>query len=119
MKYKTGVEVFVVIIRRINEEAFLAFAGIEPFFVTEIDEEAQGMITEYFPEGVEDVIALDEQETFYEDEEEEEEVEEEEEKEEEEGEEEEEEKEEEEEEEKDDYKIEKEEEFEEKIIYPL
>ncbi|XP_071644393.1 uncharacterized protein [Temnothorax longispinosus] len=80
VKYKTGVEVFVVIIRRINEEAFLAFAGIEPFFVTEVDEETQGMITEYFPEGVEDVILLapDEQEAFYEDEDEEEEEEEEE-----------------------------------------
>lgn len=78
MKYKTGAEVFVVIIRRINEDAFLAFAGIEPFFVTEVDEESQGMITEYFPEGAEDVIPLapDEQEAFYEEEEEEEEEEE-------------------------------------------
>ncbi|XP_011684355.1 PREDICTED: uncharacterized protein LOC105447830 isoform X2 [Wasmannia auropunctata] len=66
VKYKTGVEVFVVIIRRINEETFLAFAGIEPFFVTEVDEEAQEMITEYFPEGVEDVpLAPDEQEAVY------------------------------------------------------
>ncbi|KYQ60210.1 Thioredoxin domain-containing protein 6 [Trachymyrmex zeteki] len=74
VKYKTGVEVFVVIIRRINEEAFLAFAGIEPFFVTEVDEEAQELITEYFPEGVEDVVPLapEEQEALYEDESEEE-----------------------------------------------
>lgn len=65
---------FVVIIRRINEESFLAFAGIEPFFVTEVDEEAQKMITEYFPEGVEDVpLALDEQEAEEDEEEEEEE----------------------------------------------
>lgn len=73
MKYKTGSEVFVMIIRRINEEVFLAFVSIEPFFVTEVDEEAQGMLTEYFPEGAEDVIllALDEQEALYEDEEEE------------------------------------------------
>lgn len=62
-----------MIIRRINEEAFLAFASIGPFFVTEVDEEAQGMLTEYFPEGAEDVILLtpDEQEALYEDEEEE------------------------------------------------
>lgn len=73
MKYKTGT-FFVVIIRRINEEAFLAFAGIEPFFVTEVDEKAQEMITEYFSEGVKDtaLLALDEQEAFYEDEDEEE-----------------------------------------------
>ncbi|XP_070153057.1 uncharacterized protein [Polyergus mexicanus] len=73
VKYKTGSEVFVMIIRRIKEEVFLAFASIEPFFVTEVDEEAQGMLTEYFPEGAEDVIllALDEQEALYEDEEEE------------------------------------------------
>ena len=55
MEYKTGVEIFVVIIRRINEGAFLAFAGIEPFFVTEVDEEAEGLITTYFPEEVEDI----------------------------------------------------------------
>jgi hypothetical protein len=75
VKYKTGGEVFVVIIRRINEEAFLAFAGNEPLFVTEVDEEAQEMITEYFPEGAEDMptLASAEQEAFYEDEEEEEE----------------------------------------------
>lgn len=67
-----------MIIRRINEEAFLAFAGIEPFFVTEIDEKAQEMVTKYFPEGTEDVIPLspDEQEALYQDEEEEEEEEE-------------------------------------------
>jgi len=95
VKYKTGVEIFVVIIRRINEEVFLAFAGIEPFFVTEVDEEAQRMITEYFPEGVEDVIPLapDEQEALYEDEEEEE--------------------------EEEDYDEEEEEEFEENTIYPF
>lgn len=97
MKYKTGVEVFVVIIRRINEESFLAFAGIEPFFVTEVDEEAQEMITEYFPEGVEDVpLALDEQEALYEADEEEEE-----------------------EEKEEEYEEEEEEEFEENTIYPF
>lgn len=93
MKYKTGVEVFIVIIRRINEGTFLAFANIEPFFVTEVDEEAQGMLTEYFPEGAEDVILLtpDEQEALYEDEEEEEE----------------------------DYEEEEEEEFDENNVYPF
>lgn len=72
VKYKTGIEVFVVIIRRINEEVFLAFAGNEPFFVTEVDEEAEGMVTEYFPEGAVDVIPLaaDDEETLYEEEEE-------------------------------------------------
>lgn len=72
MKHKTGDEVFVLIIRRINEEIFLTFAGIEPSFVTEVDDVAQQMITEYFPEGAEDVIPLtpDEEEAFYEGEEE-------------------------------------------------
>lgn len=62
----------MVILRRTKEEAFLTFAGIEPFFVTENNEEAERMITEYFPEGAEDVIPLapDEQEAFYEGEEE-------------------------------------------------
>ncbi|KAG5346189.1 TXND6 protein, partial [Acromyrmex charruanus] len=75
VKYKTGVEIFVVIIRRINEETFLAFAGIEPFFVTEVDEEVQEVITAYFSEGVEDVTP-EEQKALYEDEGEEEEKEE-------------------------------------------
>ncbi|KAL6258706.1 hypothetical protein P5V15_010656 [Pogonomyrmex californicus] len=101
MKYKTGVEVFVVIIRRVNEEVFLAFAGIEPFFVTEVDEEAQEMIMEYFPEGAEDVIPLvsDEQEVLYEKEEEV--------------------KKQKKEEEKEDYDESVEEEFEENIVYPF
>lgn len=69
VKYKTGTEVIVMIIQRINEETFLAFAGIEPFFVTEVDEEAQEIITEFFSERVEDTVplTLDEQEAFYED----------------------------------------------------
>lgn len=72
MKYKTGAEVFVLIVRRINEETFLAFAGIQPSFVTEVDDAAHHMITEYFPEGAEDVILLapDEKEALYEEEEE-------------------------------------------------
>ncbi|XP_025153537.1 uncharacterized protein LOC112588291 [Harpegnathos saltator] len=72
VRHKTGAEVFVLIVRRINEEIFLAFAGIEPFFVTEIEDVAQRMIMEYFPEGAEDVIPLSptEEEAFYEKEEE-------------------------------------------------
>lgn len=69
--YKTDAEVFVVIVRRVSEEAFLAFAGIEPYFLTEVDEEAREMTTEYFPEGAEDVIPLaphDEEEALYEEE---------------------------------------------------
>lgn len=49
---------------------------MKPFFVTEVDEEAQGMLTEYFPEGAKDVILLEPDEALYEDEEEEEEEEE-------------------------------------------
>lgn len=66
MKYKTGDEIFVLILRRINEEVFLAFAGIEPFFVTENDEEAKTMVVEYFPEGAQDAIlfTLNEEEEF-------------------------------------------------------
>lgn len=66
MKHKTGAEVFVLIIRRINEEIFLAFAGIHPFFVTENEDVAQRMITEYFPEGAEDVISITPEEILYE-----------------------------------------------------
>lgn len=58
----------MIIIRRISEDAFLSFASIEPYFVTEDDEKAQAMIDEYFPEGAEDWIL----ESFEEEEEEEE-----------------------------------------------
>ncbi|XP_012272397.2 uncharacterized protein LOC105695435 [Orussus abietinus] len=74
-RHKTGGEVFVVIIRRVNEEAFLAFAGIEPYFVTEDTEEAEKMIEQYFPEGVVDatleepVVDGEEEESFEEEEE--------------------------------------------------
>ncbi|XP_017762370.1 PREDICTED: uncharacterized protein LOC108552374 [Eufriesea mexicana] len=69
-KYQTGNEIFVIIIRRISEDAFLSFASIEPYFVTEDDEKAQAMIDEYFPEGAEDVILEEfdeeeEEEEFY------------------------------------------------------
>ncbi|XP_076626727.1 uncharacterized protein LOC143344499 [Colletes latitarsis] len=56
VRYKTGGEIFVVILRRISEEVFLTFASIQPYFVTEIDEEAQAMIEEYFPEDAEDTF---------------------------------------------------------------
>ncbi|XP_053986999.1 uncharacterized protein LOC128880691 [Hylaeus volcanicus] len=71
VRYKTGGEIFVVIIRRINEDAFLSFASIHPYFVTEDDEEAQAMIEEYFPEGAEDAIfegLYDDQEDYGEEE---------------------------------------------------
>nr|XP_031844672.1 uncharacterized protein LOC116432239 [Nomia melanderi] len=62
VRRRTGAEVFVLIVRRINDDVFLSFASIEPYFVTEVDEEAQAMIDEYFPEGAEDVpfVALTE-----------------------------------------------------------
>ncbi|CAK9809989.1 Thioredoxin domain-containing protein 6 [Anthophora plagiata] len=73
-KYQTGNEVFVVIIRRISEDAFLSFASIGPYFVQEDDEKSEAMIDEYFPEGAEDVILedfdeSDEEEESYEEEE--------------------------------------------------
>lgn len=55
VRYRTGGEVFVVILRRVNEDAFLSFASIGPYFVTEDNDEAEAMIDEYFPEGAEDV----------------------------------------------------------------
>ncbi|XP_076654222.1 uncharacterized protein LOC143359832 [Halictus rubicundus] len=76
VKYKTGAEVFVVIIQRITDDVFLSFASIEPYFVTEVDEEAYAMINEYFPEGAEDVVfdlyadIRDDDDQDYEDEEE-------------------------------------------------
>ncbi|XP_029049566.2 uncharacterized protein LOC114879127 [Osmia bicornis bicornis] len=56
MKYQTGGEIFVVILRRMSEEVFLTFASIQPYCVVEDDEQAQAMIDEYFPEGVEDMV---------------------------------------------------------------
>ena len=73
-RFQTGAEIFVIIIRRISEDAFLSFASIEPYFITEDDEKAQAMIDEYFPEGAEDVSLemLEEEEEVEEEEEEEE-----------------------------------------------
>ncbi|XP_033322185.2 uncharacterized protein LOC117218141, partial [Megalopta genalis] len=84
VRYKTGGEVFVVIVERISDDVFLSFASNEPYFVTEVDEDAQAMIDEYFPEGVEDMppdmfaMIQEEEDQDYEQEEEEEEEEEEE-----------------------------------------
>ncbi|XP_076754872.1 uncharacterized protein LOC143425768 [Xylocopa sonorina] len=72
-KLQTGNEVFVIILRRISEDAFLSFASVEPYFITEDDEVAQAMIDEYFPEGAEDVslleILVEDEEESYEEEE--------------------------------------------------
>ncbi|XP_076232878.1 uncharacterized protein LOC143178233 [Calliopsis andreniformis] len=72
VRYKTGNEVFVIILRRVSEDAFLSFASIEPYFVTEDNDEAEAMIDEYFPEGAEDVVMedFDDEEEEYEEEEE-------------------------------------------------
>ena len=73
IKYKTGNEIIVIVLRRIHDEAFLSFAGNEPYFVTEVNEEAQKMIDEYFPPGTIDFIPIDpdaeeeeEEEDYYE-----------------------------------------------------
>lgn len=75
-KYQTGNEIFVIILRRVSEDAFLSFASIEPYFVTEDHEKAEAMIDEYFPEGAEDAILelyledeMEEEEEYYEEEE--------------------------------------------------
>jgi hypothetical protein len=47
-----------VIVRRIHEDVFLTFASNQPYFVTEVNEEAEEMILQYFPEGAVDVIPL-------------------------------------------------------------
>jgi len=67
VKYKTGNEIFVVIIRKTHEDVFLTFASSQPFFVTEVNEEAEQMILRYFPEGAVDVIPLapGEEDIFY------------------------------------------------------
>lgn len=66
----------MIILRRVTEDAFLSFASIEPYFITEDHERAEAMIDEYFPEGAEDAILelyLDEEEEeeeeYYEEEE--------------------------------------------------
>lgn len=56
MKHKTGYEVFVVVIQRISEDAFYSFAGIEPYFATEDDQEAGEIINTYFPPDAVDVM---------------------------------------------------------------
>ena len=59
MRFKTGDEIFVVILRKISTEAFLSFAGIEPYYVNEDNDQVLEIIGEYFPEGVEDVADVD------------------------------------------------------------
>lgn len=67
VKYKTGNEIFVIVLRRVNEEAFLAFAGNEPFYVTEDNDEVERMVEQYFPLGATDVLPEDpdEEEDYY------------------------------------------------------
>lgn len=67
----------MIILRRVSEDAFLSFASIEPYFITEDHEKAEAMIDEYFPEGAEDAILElyleeeeEEEEEYYEEEEE-------------------------------------------------
>lgn len=66
----------MIILRRVTEDAFLSFASIEPYFITEDHERAEAMIDEYFPEGAEDAILElyleeeeEEEEEYYEEEE--------------------------------------------------
>lgn len=54
MKYKTGNEVFVVVLNYLNEETFLGFAGIEPYFESQSPDETLELINLYFPEGAVD-----------------------------------------------------------------
>ncbi|XP_024942923.1 uncharacterized protein LOC107269952, partial [Cephus cinctus] len=62
VKHKTGGEVFIVIIRRAHDEAFLAFAGIEPYFLSEDNDEAEAIGAVYFPAGAVDLIPQDTEE---------------------------------------------------------
>ncbi|KAL2718977.1 TXND6 protein [Vespula squamosa] len=47
---KATTEVFVVVIRKINEEIFLGFAGINPYYATEKEDEVEKVIAIYFSE---------------------------------------------------------------------
>ncbi|KAI4486830.1 hypothetical protein M0804_006200 [Polistes exclamans] len=47
---KATIEIFIAVIRKINEEAFLAFAGINPYFATEDENQVRKVIADYFPE---------------------------------------------------------------------
>lgn len=45
---KPTIEIFVVVMKRINEEIFLGFAGINPYFATEEEDEVKKVIAYYF-----------------------------------------------------------------------
>ncbi|XP_043677080.1 uncharacterized protein LOC122633351 [Vespula pensylvanica] len=47
---KVTTEVFIVVIRKINEEVFLGFAGINPYYATENEDEVKKVIAIYFSE---------------------------------------------------------------------
>ncbi|XP_048507889.1 uncharacterized protein LOC125500191 [Athalia rosae] len=73
VKYKTGYEVFVVVLEYVSEEAFLGFAGIEPYFESQSQEETAELIELYFPEGAVDELPMELQRGLYADTEEDEE----------------------------------------------
>lgn len=52
--YQSGNEVIVVVLKRIGENAFLAFAGNSPIFVEEDGKEAANIVKEWFPAGAVD-----------------------------------------------------------------
>ncbi|XP_035739476.1 uncharacterized protein LOC118449229 [Vespa mandarinia] len=47
---KPTLEIFVAVIKKINEEIFLGFAGINPYFATEDEDEVKKVIANYFSE---------------------------------------------------------------------
>lgn len=59
VKNKTGKEIFVVVLNYVNEETFLGFAGIEPYFESENDEETCELTNLYFPEGAVDELPIE------------------------------------------------------------
>lgn len=69
IKVKTGREVAVIIIVRLNEETFLSFAGIGAYFISEDQDEIEQMMESYFPADAVDTMIYDDD---YEEEEEEE-----------------------------------------------
>ncbi|XP_046745282.1 uncharacterized protein LOC124410720 [Diprion similis] len=59
VKYPTGYEVFVVVVNYVNEETFLGFAGIEPYFESQSEEETLELIDLYFPESAVDELPIE------------------------------------------------------------
>ncbi|XP_011497334.1 PREDICTED: uncharacterized protein LOC105361768 [Ceratosolen solmsi marchali] len=49
VKEKTSYEVFICVIQKLNNEAFLSFAGIGPYHVSENEEKAEEEMVQYFP----------------------------------------------------------------------